>query len=57
MVQADIFNRRNERQKVYTVRKIERIEGIWTVMDSGMVNAAEKTRTELLVERADYNVG
>ena len=26
-------------------------------MDSEMVNAAEKTRTELLVERADYNVG
>ena len=57
VVQADIFNRRNERQKVYTVRKIERIEGIWTVMDSEMVNAAEKTRTGLLVERADYNVG
>jgi hypothetical protein len=57
VVQADIFNRRNERQKVYTVRKIERIEGIWTVMDSEMVDAAEKTRTELLVERADYNVG
>ncbi len=57
VVQADIFNRRNERQKVYTVRKIDRIEGIWTVMDSEMVNAAEKTRTGLLVERADYNVG
>jgi hypothetical protein len=26
-------------------------------MDSEMSNAMEKTRTELLVEKADYNVG
>jgi hypothetical protein len=54
---ADIFNRRNERQKVYTVRRIEQIENIWTVMDSEMTNALERSRTELTVERADYNVG
>ena len=57
IVQADVFNRRNERQKVYTVSRLERIEGIWTVMDSEMANASEKTRTGLVVERADYNVG
>jgi Outer membrane lipoprotein-sorting protein len=57
VVQADVFNRRNERQKVYTVRRLERVEGIWTVMDSEMANTSEKTRTELAVERADYNVG
>jgi hypothetical protein len=57
IVQADVYNRRNERQKVYTVRRLERIEGIWTVMDSEMSNALEKTRTELVVEKADYNVG
>ena len=54
---ADIYNRRNERQKAYTVRRIELVEKIWTVMDSEMSNALEKTRTELTVERADYNVG
>jgi hypothetical protein len=57
VVAAEIFNRRNERQKVYTVRRIEQVENIWTVMDSEMGNALEKTRTELAVERADYNVG
>jgi hypothetical protein len=57
VVGADVFNRRNERQKVYTVRRIEQVESIWTVMDSEMANALEKTRTELAVERADYNVG
>jgi hypothetical protein len=57
VAQADIYNRRNERQKVYTVRRLEQIEGVWTVMNSEIVNAAEQTRTELTVERADYNVG
>ena len=33
VVGADIFNRRNEKQKVYTVRRLEQVEGIWTVMD------------------------
>jgi hypothetical protein len=57
VVQADIFNRRNEKQKVYTVKRVERIEGIWTVMESEMTNDLEKTRTELVVESIDYNVG
>jgi hypothetical protein len=57
VVGADVYNRRNEKQKVYTVRRIDQIKGIWTVMDSDMVNALEKTRTELMVTSADYNVG
>jgi hypothetical protein len=54
---ADVYNRRNERQKVYTVRRIDQIEGIWTVMESEMTNGIEKTRTELDDETMDYNVG
>jgi hypothetical protein len=57
VVGADIYNRRNEKQKVYTVRRLTRVGEIWTVMDSAMVNSLEKTTTELLVESADYNVG
>jgi len=57
VVGADIYNRRNEKQKVYSVRRLGQVEGIWTVMDSEMSNTLEKTRTELLVESADYNVG
>jgi Outer membrane lipoprotein-sorting protein len=57
VVGAEIYNRRSERQKTYTVRRLDRIEGIWTVMDSEMANALEKTRTELVVEAMDYNVG
>ena len=57
VVHAEIYNRRNERQKLYTVRTLSQVKGIWTVMDSEMSNAIEKTRTTLLVEQADYNVG
>lgn len=57
VVQAEMYNRRNEKEKLYSVRRLEQVEGIWTVMDSEMTNTAENTRTELAVERADYNVG
>jgi hypothetical protein len=57
VVQAEIYNRRNERQKVYSVRRLEAVESIWTVLDSEMSDAAGKTSTGLIVEQADYNVG
>ena len=57
VVGADIYNRRNEKQKVYTVRRLEQVDGIWTAMDSEMSNAIERTRTELTIETTDYNVG
>ena len=57
VVHADIHNRRDEKQKVYTVGRLQQIQGIWTVMGAGMTNAIDKTRTELAVERAEYNVG
>ena len=57
VVEAEMYNRRNEKQKLYTVRRLEQVEGIWTVMDAQITNALEKTRTELLIEQMDYNVG
>ena len=57
VVQADIYNRRNERQKVYTVGRLEQVEGVWTAMDADMTNAVEKSRTQMTIEAVDYNVG
>lgn len=54
---AEIYNKRNEKQKVYTVRRLERIQNVWTAMDAEMTNAVERSRTELTVEKAEYNVG
>jgi hypothetical protein len=57
VVQAEVFNRREEKQKVYLVQRLQQLQGIWTVVESVMTNALDKTRTELLVEKVDYNVG
>ena len=57
VVQADIFNRRSERVKHFDVRKLERVEGIWTVLDLAVANERDKTRTELTTTSVDYNVG
>lgn len=57
VVRADIHNRRDERQKVYDVQRLQQIEGIWTIMDAVMSNLADRTRTELSVVEADYHVG
>jgi hypothetical protein len=57
VVQADIYNRRHERQKVYTVKRLEQIQKIWTATRSEMTDALEKSRTEMDVEAAEYNVG
>jgi hypothetical protein len=57
VVHADIYNRRDEKQKVYTVERLEPVQKIWTVMRSVMTNALEKSRTELEVDAVEYNVG
>ena len=54
---ADVFNRRNERVKHFEARKLERVEGIWTVLDLVMSNERDDTRTELTTTSIDYNVG
>jgi hypothetical protein len=57
VVHADIFNRRNEQQKVYEVSRVDQVKGIWTVLASTMTNGLDKTRTDLTVEKIEYNVG
>jgi hypothetical protein len=57
VVQADIFNRRNERAKRFDVRKLEQVDGIWTVLDLAMANERDRTRTELTTTAIRYNVG
>lgn len=57
VVRGEIHNRRDELQKVFDVRRLERVSGIWTVMDMVMADTLGKTRTELVIEKAEYNVG
>ena len=57
VVQADVFNRRNEKQKQYSVLMLRAMQGIQTVLASTMTNDLEKTKTELTIEKIEYNVG
>ena len=57
VVQADVHNRRDEKQKVYSVRRLQQAQGVWTVFESTMTNALDRTRTELAVEKIEYNTG
>jgi hypothetical protein len=57
VVHADVYNRRNEKQKTYSVKRLEAVQGIWTVMQSAMSNDLDRTRTDLLIEKIEYNIG
>jgi hypothetical protein len=57
VVQAEIYNRRNQREKLFDVRRLEQVQGIWTALEIVMVSDLEHTRTELQVTKADYNIG
>jgi hypothetical protein len=57
VVHADVFNVRNEREKVFDVRRLQRVEGIWTVLEIAAANERDKTRTELTTTSIRYNVG
>lgn len=57
VVHAEIHNKRNELQKTFDVRRIDRVSGIWTVLEMVMADALQRTRTELVVEKVEYNVG
>lgn len=57
IVHADIFNARAERVKVFDVRKLERIDNIWTTLSMVVANERDRTRTELETTSIRYNVG
>lgn len=56
-VRAEIYNRRNEKQKTFDARRVEKVDGYWTVTAMTMADAVEGTRTDLVVEKAEYDVG
>lgn len=55
VVQAEVFNRRDEAQKHFEVKQVERVDGYWTVLQMHMADQAQRTRTELVVDKAEYD--
>jgi hypothetical protein len=57
MVYAELFNRRDERAKTFEVKRLERVDGIWTTLSLVVANEKERTRTELETTGIRYNIG
>jgi hypothetical protein len=57
VVAAEIFNRRNEQEKTYSVTRLDRVQNIWTSLQAEMSNLLDRTRTTLGIAKIEYNVG
>jgi hypothetical protein len=57
VVAADNFNRRDEVVKTFDVRKLQQVSGIWTALELVMQDRRDRSRTEMSVTSAEYNVG
>lgn len=57
VVEARIFNRRDEEQKTFSASRVEKVDGYWTVLAMTMADAQARTRTELTIEQVDYDIG
>jgi len=57
IVQAEIRNKRDEIQKTYEVRRLEKTDGYWTALEMRMADLLARTSTELVMERVEYDVG
>ena len=57
VVQAEIRNKRDEIQKTYEVRRLEKTDGYWTALEMRMADLLARTSTELVMERVEYDVG
>jgi hypothetical protein len=57
VVAAEIYNRRNELEKTYSVKRLEPVQKIWTALQAEMDNRLEHTRTTLDIRTIEYNIG
>jgi hypothetical protein len=57
VVHADVHNRRGEPQRTFDAIRVERVGGYWTVLEMVMRDSQLGTRTELFVDKVEYDIG
>jgi hypothetical protein len=57
VVGAEIYNKRGAVQKTYEVVRLEQVDGYWTALEMRMRDEVQETRTELVLEKVEYDVG
>ena len=57
VVHAEVFGKRNEVQKTFDVIRLEKADGYWTSLEMRMTDQVQHIRTELVMEKVEYDVG
>lgn len=57
VVGAEIYNKRGGVQKNYQVLRLEQVDGYWTALEMTMADEVQETRTDLVIEKVDYDTG
>lgn len=57
VVRAQIFSKRDELAKEFEASRVEKVGKYWTVMAMTMKDLGQKTRTEMVVDKAEYDIG
>lgn len=56
VLRTQLFDKKGELLKVSTIRKLEKIDGIWTAMEQEMENVQEKTTSTISITSIQYHV-
>jgi hypothetical protein len=57
VVRAEIYNKRNELQKTFEALRVEKTGAYWTTLEMRMIDALQRTRTDLVIDKVEYDVG
>lgn len=57
VIRAEIYSKRGDVQKAFEATRVEKVGKYWTVMAMSMKDLGQQTRTELTVDKAEYDIG
>jgi hypothetical protein len=57
VIHADVYGKGDETAKVFDASKVEKVGKYWTVTAMTMKDLGQKTRTEMVVEKAEFDIG
>ena len=57
VIKGEYYNKKDEIEKSYKVQKLDKINGIWTVLEHSMENHKTAHKTLIKVKDVQYNKG
>ena len=57
MIPAESSTGNESRARTAVVNQLQQVSGIWTALELMMMDRQDRTRTEMSVTRAEYDVG